>query len=806
MFRDPWVTAFRSLMNGKFHAALTIAGLAIGFAAALLLSLYVRDELGYDGTFPADVYRVSSAVTMPGGATVVFDGTDYALAAGMKMDVPQIQAIARMMPQDWTVRHDQVEANETVYWADPQLFSVLPMRVLAGDLGAALDAPNSVVLTRAMARKYFGTDAPVGQTLRFNRTHVMRVTAVVQDLPSNTHLVAGIFASGRTPFSNLAEMDARPAGFHFDGSTYTYFRLRPGATPAAVRAALPDLVVSRLLIPKQNAFGVAVTLSVLSVRDIHFAPAGINAMKAPGSAATVGAAATVALLILAGACVNFINLATARASRRALEVGVRKAAGAGRGTLALQFIAEAVLQVGAGMAVALAVVEQLLPDFNAFLQRDIGFPYWRPDMAAVLLLVVLTVSLLAGAYPALVLSSLRPVEALRGESGHLDARWLDGGRLRRILVVVQFAILTGLMIASAVIWRQTQFAAGSAARLASRNMVLVSAPCTDGLRDGLARLPGVREVVCSQPTMISSEDTVEMMETSPTDIRSLHTLSVDAGFLEAYGLTPLAGRLFDRAHGDVAAPPPDGGPQTVRMVINETALRDLGLHDPGKAIGLRLQASAARGQRFFTIIGVVPDFPTGSVRVPVAPVAYIADPSRFGMLSARVTPGRMAEALAGIADVWMAAGQPGLPRTLPLSLYAANLYRDLWREGVLFTLATGVALAIACIGLFGMAAFLAERRTKEIGIRKAMGATTGQVAALLLRQFLTPVLWANLLAWPVVWWLMRHWLAGFAAHVPLSFWLFLAGGAVTLVVTLATVAGQGILVARRPPVAALRYE
>lgn len=801
MLRDQWLAAFRSLMNSKFHAAMNIAGLAIGFAAAILLLLYVRDELKYDHAFPAEAHRVSSAITMPGGNTVVFDGTDYVLAEGMKLDIPQIEAIARMMPQDWTVQRDQIESNDTVYWADASLFSVLPMQAIAGDLTTSLDAPNSVVVTRSMARKYFGKDAPVGETLRLNRQHVMRVTAVIQDLPSNTHLAAQIFGSGNTPFSNLAEMDARPEGFHFDGTTHTYFRLRPGASLEAVRAALPDLVVSRLHIPKDNAFGVAVNLSAIPVRDIHFAPAGINAMKAPGNGATVWAAAIIALLILVGACVNFVNLTTARVSRRALEVGVRKAAGASQGTLALQFIAEAVLQVGVGMVIALAAIELLLPAYNDFLQRSIGFPYWRPEVAALLLLAVLAISLLAGAYPALVLSSLRPAVAVRG-----GPSFLDKGHLRRILVVIQFAILTGLVIATAVIWSQTRFAAESAARLSSRDMVLVSAPCTDAIKNGLATLPGIQDVACSQPTMISSDETVEMMETSPTNIRSFNTLSVDEGFLESYGLRPLVGRLFDRARGDVAAPPTDGSPQTVRMVINETALRNLGMHEPRKAIGLRLQASAARGSRFFTIIGVVPDFPTGSVRVPVAPTAYFADPSRFGMLNARVKPGDMTRVTGEIGDLWMATGQPGLPKVLPLRLYAESLYRDIMREGILFAIATAVALFIACIGLFGMASFMAEQRTKEIGIRKAMGATTGQVAALLLRQFLTPVLWANLIAWPIVWWLMDRWLEGFAYHVPLTIWPFLAGGAFTLAVTLVTVAGQAFLVARRQPVTALRYE
>ena len=801
MFRDIVAAALKSLMSNKFYALLNIAGLATALVAAILLLLYVRDEMTFDRALPADVYRVSSAITMPGGETVVFDGTDYVLAQGLRLDVPQIDAVARMMPQDWTVRRGDFESNETIYWADSSLFSVLPMPVIAGDAATALDQPNSIVLTRSMARKYFGEDAPVGRTLQLNRDRLMRVTAVTSDLPSNTHLAAQIFASGNTPFSNLAMMDAA-TGFHFDGTTYTYFRLKPGASLAAVRRALPRLVVSRLQIPPDNPFGIEVRLTVLPVRDIHFAPAGINAMKPPGDRATVTAAAVIALLILGCACVNFVNLATARVSARAVEVAVRKAAGASRAALALQFIAEAVLQTAAAMVLALAAVELLLPTFNGFLQREIAFAYWRPELLGLLLACVIGIGVVAGAYPALVLSALRPAVALRGGPSAFDS-----GRLRRALVVLQFAIHSGLVISTAVIWSQTRFAAQSASRLSGQQMLLVSAPCSDALRNGLAGLLEIVSVACSEPTMISTDRTVEMMETSPSAIYSFDTLSVAPGFLEAYGLAPLAGRLFSEEQGgDLVAPPAEGAPQEVRIVINRTAVRALGLPNPAEAIGLRLQASAARGVRYFTVIGVVPDFPTGSVRVPVAPTAYFVDPSLFGMLSLKLRPGATREAMARIRDVWIATGQEGLPKVLPLEQYAETLYRDIEREGVLLALAAAIALLIACLGLFGMASFMAEQRTKEIGIRKVLGATTGQVARLLLWQFTRPVLWANLVAWPVVWWLMRRWLAGFSSHVPLEPRLFLAGGAFTLVVTLATVGGQAFLVARRSPVTALRYE
>ncbi|HEX8216552.1 MAG TPA: ABC transporter permease, partial [Allosphingosinicella sp.] len=437
MFRDLLSAALKSLISNKFYALLNVAGLATGLAAAILLLLWVHDESTFDRALPEDAYRVSSAITMPGGQRVVFDGTDYVLAQGLALDVPEIASVARMMPQDWTVRRGEVESNETIYWADASFFTVLPMQSIAGDPRTALRAPGSVVLTQSMARKYFGEDSPLGETLQLNRDRQLRVTAVIRDLPSNTHIGAQIFASGNTPFSNLAVMDAA-SGFHFDGTTYTYFRLRPGASLASVRRALPDLVVSRLQIPRDNPFGIAVELTALPVRDIHFAPAGINAMKAPGDEAAVAAAAVIALLILAGACFNFVNLSTARVAGRAVEVGVRKAVGASRSALAGQFIAEAVLQVAAAMLLALAVVELLLPTFNSFLGREIAFAYWQPELLGLLIVAIVTLGLLAGAYPALLLSALRPAVALRGGPASFD-----GGRLRKILVVVQFSILSG---------------------------------------------------------------------------------------------------------------------------------------------------------------------------------------------------------------------------------------------------------------------------------------------------------------------------------------------------------------------------
>jgi putative ABC transport system permease protein len=567
MYRNYLVAALRNLARNRLYAGVTIAGLAIGFAAALLVALFVRDEFSYDKFIAGHerVYRLSSTISVNGGEPTEGEYTPTMQAALLRLDFPQMETVGRFAAQGFPpeVKHGDVSAAEqSVAWADPEFFRLMPLPTVAGDLAHALDAPDSVVLDRTMARKYFGSDAPLGQALLIDK-HPMRVTAVVEDLPSNTHLIGEIFPSGRAPWGVMQD-------HAYDGMlnnrVQTYFRLRPGASIAAVRAQLPAFVQRRYDL--KNAGDVKLTLAAVNIADIHMRPAlRTQFTKASGDPRVVMAIAAVGVLIVMVAAVNFVTLMTARAARRAVEVGVRKAAGAARRDLIVQFMGEALIYVLLAAIVGVALAELVLPAFNALVQRRIGFDYLHdPSLAAGLGVVVLSVALLAGAYPALVLSGFRPAAVLKGGI----VQGVGGAGVRQVLVVFQFAVLIALILMAGTIYRQTIFALNEATRLDKSNVLLLLAkPCTDNLRDQVRKLPGVVEAACSSANALNvadSEDTVSVGSIH----KSVAVDPVDYRFLETYRLRPLAGRLFDpNRPGDAAY----GTQFHQPVVINETTMR-----------------------------------------------------------------------------------------------------------------------------------------------------------------------------------------------------------------------------------------
>jgi len=508
------------------------------------------------------------------------------------------------------------------------------------------------------------------------------------------------------------------------------------------------------------------------------------------------------------ACINFVNLMTARASRRAVEVGVRKVAGAGRGDLIIQFIGESLLYVILGMAVAMALVEQLLPPLNAFLDRAIRFD-WRQDLslAGALLLLVFGVGILAGSYPAFVLSAFRPASVLK--SGLFRAR--SSGKVREALVVAQFAMLIGVMIATGVIYRQTLYAMEAGTHL-DKDEVLVMWNCTPAFKAQVAELPGVRATTCSSWNALSDKATpyYGAVYQGRTSIISLNT--VDFGFFELYGIRPLAGRTFSPAYGAdtfglIALGQGKSQFSVQHAVINMAAVRALGFKSATDAVGKSIMLQGLVPDQATQIIGVVPDFSIESVRLKVPPTAYAIPPAAFPneLMSVKVKAGRELEAIRGIEARWKAFGDRPLgPYFLDGPIQAA--FADMQKLATLLAMVAGISLFVACLGLFGLAAFTAEQRTKEIGIRKAMGAERVDIVKLLVWSFTKPVLWANVVAWPVAFWLTTQWLEGFADHVDCSPWLFVASGGIALVIAWLTIGAHAFFVAGAKPVKALRYE
>jgi putative ABC transport system permease protein len=809
MLRNYWAAALRNLASSRFYAGISIIGLSVGVCAALLAALVIRNQLttehfidGYERTY------LAAAVLVPTGRPPMYDTASPSwIAALLRLKFKDIEAVTRITDQDVRLRSGQIEAKEKIYWADPNVFDVLPLPVSSGNLRTSLQRADGIAITRSIARKYFGGDDAVGRSMIVEGTHPMTVTAVIEDLPAGgTQLESGIFASGLASYSVLTQLDNDPANSPSSpGATLggqTYLRIAPGASIERLRRAMPDFVksVHPRLPPGLNA-----TLELIRLDRVNLFPE-FN----PGIRNRLAVIGIVGALILLIACVVFVNLSTARSARRALEVGVRKVSGASRWALILQFIGESLIYVVLATGIAVALTELLLPYVNAFLSFGAVFDYWRdPKLIACLGLGVLTVTILAGAYPAFVLSAFAPISVLNKsmlQSG--------GAAVRQSLVALQFAILVVLLIAAAVVYRQRIYATQDALRVNADQVLIVRSPCNTAFETELRRLRGVRGAFCSGQSLLTG---AEFGNYKMTDGGALAVgmVGVEFGVLDLYGLKPLAGRfVVPQDAGGLAT-----GNTASRYVINETASRRLGFSSLDTAVGKAIplseggEGAPALGAAS-EIIGVVPDFSINAVERTIAPSIYYALPvshaephtQAFNVISVKLAGRDIPETLAAIERLWAATGGGAPLDRFFLSDYIQNLYIGMLREAQAFGVFSGVAVLLACLGLVGLSASATERRTKEIGIRKAMGAGTGDIVRLLLWQFIKPVIWGNAIAWPIAGFFMNRWLHGFAYHVDLEPWLFLAATSLALLSALITVGMQSYLVAKAKPIAALRYE
>lgn len=819
MFRNYMAAALRNLARNKLYAGINIFGLAIGFTAAILIGLFVRNELSFDSFLPnADkTYLLVAGMAQPGKAREDYGMTPPSMAEWMRLDFPAIDQITRAH-QDWlriSRGADDSHPSEAYVDADPNFFSVLRMPVLYGDLAHALDAPDSAVITRAIARKYFGKDNPIGETMDVRVVqdaavaHTVRITAVLQDLPVETHWSAQVFLSGKAAFSDFAPDAAQTCATCFGaGGNRTYLRLKPGASIAELQKAMLPHFFQHQGFAQGTATDKSYAFSFVPISSLHHRPDILQMEKTAVDPALVYAASGFGLLIVIIASINFVNLMTARATRRAVEVGIRKVSGAGQGDLIVQFIGESLLYVTLSMIIAIALVEQLIGPMNAFLDRAIRFD-WGQDagLAVALLSLLLVVGCLAGTYPALVLSAFRPAAVLK--SSLVQGR--GSSRVRQGLVILQFAMLIGLMISTGAIYRQTMYALKDGTHL-DMDRVLIMWSCDPAFKAEVEKLPIVKATTCSTWDAITDKATSFDSVVSAGTTTTVSTNYVDFGFFEFYGIKPLAGRVFSSAYGTdkVLWIPPAEGSQDSKYhlrhtVINEAAVHALGLASASAAVGRMVAVKVGADTYPVQIVGVVPDFSVESVRLKVPPTLYAIPPYPPMLMSIKLKTSHVALAAKTIGRLW--TGMSGIAGD-PYSLEGVvkGEFQDMQKLATLLAILAAVALFIACLGLFGLAAFTAEQRTKEIGIRKAMGAERVDIVRPLVWSFTQPVLWANLVAWPVAYLLMNHWLAGFAYHIDLDAWVFFAAGAFALIIAWLTIGAHAFLVAGAKPVKALRYE
>jgi putative ABC transport system permease protein len=801
MLRNYLAATLRNLVRNRLYSSISVAGLGIGLCGALLAMLVVRSQLTQDRFIPgyAQLYLAATKTRTQGGLVDYSRSSDGRVAALLKQRTPAVQLTGRLALENGGLQNGENAAGELISWADPDFFDVARFPVVAGNLATALRRPDGLVLDRHTARRYFGRDNPVGESLQLRgaasrELHTMTVTAVIEDLPvGGTSFQTGIFASGLASYSMLAQVDRTPAATANSDApgVFTYVRLASGESIPAIEAGLSQLL---------NALSKSVDGSSTALELVRIDRLNRHEGLSPGVASKLALILLLGLVILLVATVNYINLFTARADRRALEVGIRKVSGATNGVLVRQFLVESCVYAALGTLLAIALTEWSLPYVNAFLNTGATFHYWRePGLLVLLLATPVVVGVLAGAWPALALCAFRPGVALSGAR----PRSSGGGLARQVLVTVQFALLISLMICASVVFRQRHFALHQALRLNTDQILMVWAPCREAFLNDLRKIPGVRGFACGGWQWLNEEPNRFTARALDGSAVNLWRVPVDLAVFDLYGLRPVAGRTtLDEAGRQY--------PRDARQyVINESAARRLGFRTAQEAVGQRVAipsvvpGATAGGEQ---IIGVIPDFSLVSVEKEIKPVVYFFEPSQQHLISVKLAGSDMAATLAGIDRAWAATGAKEPSNHFFLDQRLEQLYLSMLRQAQAFGVFAVVTLLLTAFGLFGLAMASVARRTREIGIRKALGANTGDVLRLLLWQFSKPVLWANLIAWPVAGWGMQHWLDGFAYRIELPVWLFPAAAAAALLIALLTVATHSILVARAKPVVALRHE
>ena len=797
------------MVRNKIFSVLNLAGLAVGLCCFLLIALYVIRECSYDryNRRAQDIYRVNMDVHW-GGQDIYESQSSDMMGALLKKDYPQVEEYTRVYNQfskKLVKRGSEYLTEEKVAYVDSTFFNVFTLPAIEGNAQTALNEPNSVVIDAATAMKYFGTtQGIVGKTLVVrdgDKPVGYKITAVIKNIPVNSHFHFDLLF----PMRNLDYQWGQIGNVNF----YTYLLLKPGTDPKAfdknfdeyfVRYELPSLKEQNInSLEEFKKSGNKFRSWLMPLTDIHLSGSSIDEIEPPGSIQYVYIFSAVALFILLIACINFMNLSTARSAGRAKEVGIRKVLGTGKKELIWQFLAESSLMAGLSLILALVLTWLTLPSFNsltgmALHLHDLGSPY----ILALLLALPLVVGFLAGCYPAFFLSSFRPIEVLKGQ---LSAGSKSSG-LRSVLVVFQFGTSIFLIVATLVVYRQLQYIRNRNLGFNKDQVLIINS--TDALGDHvdafkreMLRFPGVKSGTIGSFLPVSQADrnawnfSRDPVSTATNNFNA-QVWNVDEDYLQTMGMTLRSGRNFS----------PSFGGDSSALVINETTAKILGYKDPvGRNLYVNFNGQAVR----FPIIGVVKDFNYESMHQAIGPLVLRLAKSP-ALVSFKVTPEVVGQVIAKASETWKALS-PGMPFSYHfLDRSFAEMYRNDQRVGEIALVFSFLAIGIACLGIFGLATFMAEQRTKEIGIRKVLGASVGGIVQLLNRDFIRLVALAFLIAAPTAWWAMHHWLQNYVFKTTIDWWVFLAAGGSTLFIALLTVSFQSIRAAITNPVKSLRTE
>jgi len=793
MLKNYLKIAFRNILRHKGYSFINISGLAIGIAVCVLILLWVQDEVSYDG-FHQNIDRLFLVPTWHdhGESTGLSSGAPPAVAPALKKEYADIESACRYQPaySEILIRSGEKVFTEHAACADPEFFQMFSFPFVVGDARKPFKSPRSIIMTERMARKYFGDKQGIGNTLIINNKYSFTVTGVLKDLPHNsTFRFDFIF-----PMEFLREYRNRPniLDTWYNCSFYNYVQLAPNV----IANELSQKIAGRV---KKSRPQEKITLFLSPFKDYHLR--GIAGRG--GQIEQVRIFSIVAFLILLIACINFMNLATARSSKRSREVGIRKVVGASRWNLIRQFIGESFLFTFIALGASLILVELLLPLFNSLTGKQLVLALSLGNPILIwLLAITLITGLLSGSYPALLLSSFRPVSVLRGGL-HSAVR---GSLFRRILVIFQFSVSIALIIGTLIVIAQLGFLKNKDLGLEKEQILYFRLEGTlqekyPVLKQELLKHPDISQVTLTSnlPTGIyQNGDGWEWEGKAPSMNPLVTYLSVDHDFLNTYGVELLEGQFYRERSAR----------KTDRVVINQHFARLLG---DGPAVGKRLmQKDSDSGDTIaLTVMGVVKDFNFKPLNQEMGAIIIFNEKSWWTdirYISMKIQTG----AIAGvIADIGREVNKlnPEFPfKYRFLDDDYGELYSSYEGLGKIFNYFAILAVLVSCLGLFGLASFTAEQKTKEIGIRKALGASVSNIVRLFSGDFVRWVFLANFIAWPLAYLFMKNWLNEFAYRTGISIWIFIISGLLALVIALITVSYQSVKAAIANPVVALRYE
>ncbi|GAB1445569.1 MAG: ABC transporter permease [Cyclobacteriaceae bacterium] len=811
--------AFRSIFRNRLTAFINIAGLALAMACALLIYLYITDEISYDKyNSKADrIYRITRDFKSPDGSVNLHLG-NVAPPIGplLKNDYGEIEVLARTINFGLVIgleENGELVKNFTenfLFVAEPAIFKIFDIKVKSGDPEKALDRPFTVMLSESAAKRYFDDETKaIGKRLRANNAFDIEVTGVYEDFPSQAHWHPEFLVSFTTlENDNIYGRTGLESNWG-NNAFGTYVLLEAGADPKKLEAQFPAFLdkhygpyaIANFGAPQDFVASKVTTLNLQKVADIHLHSHLDYEIEVNGNINNVYMMSVIGLFILLIASFNFVNLSTARATKRAKEVGLRKVVGAIRSQLIGQYLSESILIAFLAMVISLGLGWLGLGWINQFTQKNLSMNFLQhPELLIGLTLSAIVIGILAGIYPAFVVSGFKPALTLKGQQGSVKGK----GAIRKILVVSQFSISVVLLIATAITIRQLDYLNTRDLGFDKDQVVTLSyynelVPTYEAFHNELLRSSSIKNTGRSSrvPTgrlldsqgapRIAKGDSLVNTQITTKNVR------VDEDFFPTYGIEMVAGRNFSKA---VATD------DSLGYIINETAAKAYGFTSPEEGIGKDFSYGGVTGK----LIGVVNDFHFESLHQNIIPIVFHMANNRYNVISVKIAGGNTQEGLQQIEKVW----REFLPNRPFEYQFLDQRYRQLYeseqKQSQLFTIFSGLAIFIACLGLFGLATFNTLQRVKEIGIRKVLGASVPTILSLLSKEIVVLIIVANLIAWPIAWFLMNKWLDTFAYHIDTNWLIYLLSGIAAILVALITVSTQTVKAAMTNPSNTLRYE